>query len=154
MHYLIQSTLAELEAATLDVFDGVAWVKSWQVVGGDKYIGLYENGQAVIAGPLIIGNPSKEWFEVQCSEPGLVAELGAVGNSMSLMKSEMRTNALLRASYRVSIALDSNSRSLIRDSVGRIVGVTPDFVICGTHPASSFMAGEGRDTADEIGDLE
>ena len=29
MHYVIQTTLAALEAACVETFDGVSWVKQW-----------------------------------------------------------------------------------------------------------------------------
>ena len=71
-----------------------------------------------------------------------------VGNSMRLMRDELRANASLRAAYRVA------GRTLIRNSGGGIVGFLPDFEICGRGLVGSFMAGEDVETAQEMADLE
>ncbi len=146
MHYSIQITLSDLEDKCLEMFDGVSWVKQWDVIGGGKYVGQYPSGQAVISGPMVIGNPNKPWFEIQCTDDAILAELGA--NEVSTMKSHMRTNALLRAFYRVS------GRKMIRNSAGNPVGPLPDFVICGTSPKSSYLDDEDPEEAQELLDLD
>ncbi len=147
-HYLIQATLDELRDATRDIFDGIAWVKDWTEHGGGKYVAHYTEGMACISGPKLAGNPNRPYFEVQCSVPELVERLSTVGNSMRLMKTELRTNTSLRAAYRGS------GRALIRNSRGFIVGLLPDFEICGRGLVGSFMAGEDIETAQEMADLE
>jgi hypothetical protein len=151
MHYLVQATLAELQAAAVDVFDGVDWVKAWQDHGGDKYIGHYTQGQLVLSGPLISGNPTEPWFEVQCANDAVLDDLGF---PYGLMRDEVRKPGHLRGAYQASIASPVNDRRLIRNGANQVVGVTPNFVICGTHPAASFLAGEDVDTAEEITGLE
>lgn len=146
MHYLIQTTLEQLKAATKEVFNGLAWVHDWKEHGGGKYVAHYTEGMAVISGPKLAGN--RPYFEVQCSVPELVERLSTVGNSMRPMKTELRDNAPLRAAYRVS------GRSLIRNSRGGIVGVLPNFEICGRGLVGSFMAGEDVEDAEELGGLE
>lgn len=148
MHYSIQTTLAELEAACVEYYDEdtFTWKKSWQVIGGDKYIGQYASGQAVIAGPLIIGNPNKAWFEIQCTDPAILDDIAP--NEQSTLKAKVRTDALIRAAYRVS------GRGLIRNGAGNPVGPMPAFVIAGTDPKGSYLDGEDVEDADELLDLE
>lgn len=152
MHYLIQATLAELKDATMDIFDGVYWVKDWTDHGGETYVAHYKQGQAVISGPLI-GNPALPWFEIQCEGDTAVPILDALGFPYGLMKDELRKPGL-RGAYKASIANPRNSRSLIRNSGGQAVGVTAGFSICGTNLAASFLAGEEAEEAEEITGLE
>lgn len=151
-HYSIQITLAELEDRCKDVFDGVSWTKAWQVVSGDQFIGQYANGQAVISGPLIIGNPNKPWFEVQCSTPEVLDDIGA--NVTELMKTRLRTDALMRAAYRVEVAREGSGRSLILNGAGKPIGVRPKFEICGHGGIGSFLIDEALEEAAELLDLE
>ena len=153
MHYLIQTTLAELRDAALEVFDGEAWVKAWAEHGGEKYVAHYTEGQAVISGPIMATNPNAPWFEIQCSVPELVTRLAEIGE-INFMRDELRKPGHLRGAYKASIASEGNSRSLIRNSLGNVIGVTPNFMICGTNPAGSFMAGEDSEEAEEILGLE
>lgn len=151
MHYLIQATLAELRDSCKDVFDGVQWVKAWAVHGGDKYVAHYTQGQAVISGPLMAVNPNAPWFEIQCVDPTI---LDALGFPYGLMRDELRKPGHLRGAYKASIASSGNSRSHVRNEAGAVIGVTPNFTICGTHPAGSFLTGEDPEDAEEIAGLE
>lgn len=153
MHYLIQATLAELRDATKDVFDGVAWVKAWKDHGGEKYVAHYTDGQACISGPLI-GNPALPWFEIQCEGDTATTILGALGFPYDLMINELHKPGHLRGAYKASIASPRNSRSLIRNQGGAVIGVTANFSICGTSLAASFLAGEDPEEAEEITGLE
>ncbi len=153
-HYLIQATLAELRDDTLKVFDGeFSWVDAWAEHGGGKYVAQYTEGQAGIAGPLMAGNPNVPYFEVQCSVPELVTRLAEIGG-ITLMRGELRPPGHLRGAYRASISSPANSRSLIRNSSGKVVGATADFAICGRDFVASFLAGEDPEEAEEITGLE
>ena len=140
MHYLIQATLGDLQAAS----------SGWNVDGGDRYIGFFPGGIAYLSGPLI-GNPTLPWFEIQCTDD---AVLDALGFPYGLMRDELRKPGHLRGAYKASIANPGNSRRIIRNGAGEAVGVTPDFTICGTNHTASFMAGEDPDEAEEITGLE
>lgn len=139
-HYLIQVTLGELQAASV----------GWNVEGGDRYVGFYDAGIAVISGPLI-GNPVLPYFEIECSDDLILEDLWF---PYELMKDGARRPGHLRWAYKASIASAGNSRSLIRNSAGNVIGVTPNYVISGTDPASSFFDEEDPEEAEEISGLD
>lgn len=148
MHYLIQTTLAALKNATRDTFDGVdSWVKAWQVVNAKQFVGHYSAGMAVISGPATVGNPNRQWWEIQCSVPELVTDLDAIAD-MRPMREELLDNPALRAQYRAM------GRTLILNQGGGIVGLLPAFEINGRGLVGSFMAGADIETAQVMSDLE
>lgn len=154
MHYLIQTTLEELKDATRKYFDGVSWVDSWDEHGGGKFVAQYTEGQANFGGPLMAGNPNLPYYEVICSVPALADRLSTLGNEWGLMIDEVRKPGHLRGVYKASIANPANSRSLIHNSSGNVIGVTADFTITGRNFEASFLAGEDPEEAEEILGLE
>lgn len=151
MHYLIQTTLEDLKAVAVEVsyydYEAFEWktAKQWNQ-SGNIITARFPSGQAVIHGPISVGNPNKPWFEIQCEIDEVLADIGA--NVTASMRSRMRTDALMRAAYRAS------GCGLIRNSTGKPVGPMPAHVICGTHPAASFLGDLDVDDADELLDME
>ena len=155
MHYLAQVSLETLQANVVMAYnpDTFAFdIPQWFPQGGDKYIAQYIGGQAVISGPLVVGNPQKTWFEVQVTNPLVMMQLGATVHG--LMRDVMADSAQIRALYRASVLVSENSRRLIRNGSGNPIGATPDFVICGTSPEAGFLAGADPEELPELNDLE
>lgn len=146
--YSIQTTLTNLENSCRDRFNEETQLteKDWHDQGGGLYIGVYPSGTAMISGPLIIGNPTKPWFEVQASDEAVLLEI--TNDEIGLMRDKMRSNGILRAAYRLE------GRQLIRNGSGNPIGVMPRHVICGTNPAASYLDDEDIDIAQELLDLE
>lgn len=155
MHYLAQIDLATLQANARQFYDETDF--TWKPIpladhGGDKYIGHYTNGQAVISGPLVVGNPNKTWFEIQADDAAVLDDIGAV--EYGLMRDVLAGSAQMRALYKASILVAENSRRAVRNAAGNPIGATPDFVICGTNPEGSFLAGADPEDLPELSDLE
>lgn len=159
-HFLAQVSLETITENVIQAYSEDTFAFDLpQIVdhGGEKYVAHFSLsgggvGQANISGPLMTGNPNLPWMEVQCSDVRVMDQLGA--SEYGLMKLELRKPGHLQGAYRSSIANPGNSRKLIRDSQGRVKGCTPNFMICGTTPEASFLAGEDVGEAEEITGLE
>ena len=153
MHYLAQVSLETLQANVVMAYneDTFAFdIPQWFPQGGDKYVAFYTGGQAVISGPLLVGNPSKPWVEVQCVDPSIMDQLGAT--EYGLMRDVLASDPAMRALYKANLIVQG--RRLVRNQAGNPVGVTPDFVICGTSPAAGYLAGADPEDLPELLDLE
>ena len=153
MHYLAQVSLETLQANVVHAFNpetGNFDIPAWFPQGGDKYIANYIGGQANISGPLLVGNPQKPWVEVQCVDPSIMDQLGAT--EYGLMRDVLASDPAMRALYKANLIVQG--RKLVRNQAGNPVGVTPDFVICGTSPEAGFLAGADPEDLPELLDLE
>lgn len=150
MHYLLQITLAELEAATKQVLNPETfnWEQAWAHQGGLKYIGQYTEGQALISGPIAVGNPNKPWFEVIASKPEVIDALSALASESMPMHEAVTSRGPMRAAYKAT------SRRRIRNAGGKPVGVLCDFTIYGIDPVSSSLGGRDPEDMTELLDLE
>lgn len=150
--YTIQISLEDLEAKTAQEFNPSSgnWEHQLSHRGGKLYVGTFASGQGNIYGPIIVGNPSKPWLEIQCSDPGVLSDIGAV--EQGAMGAEMRTRGLMTAAYRQ--ALISGERRPILNAGGQIIGVMPEHTIAGTNPMSAFLDGMDPEEAPAIPGLE
>lgn len=128
--YNVRATLISLSSG----LTGEKWLER-----GDRYTAQYDVGTAIFSGPVQANN-----FEAQFENDAVLSEVTSRAISVGLLKDEARINGGLRA------AVASSGRKSIKNSSDANVGYAPDFVICGTDPIASFMAGEDVDDAPEV----
>lgn len=143
-HFIVQATAAELgQGETTDLGD-----PRWLDRGGGTAIMSYEDkGIAYVYGPIVLGNPNKHYYEVQCENVAVEAEVLSRVAEMESMKTLARNNGLMRA------FIATTDRPRIKNSSGNVVGYYPVHVKAGTNPREAFLDGEDVEAAQELPDL-
>lgn len=142
-HRIVQATAVQLGQG--ETFEGTPL---WSDRGGSLAVMHYPGiGSAYIWGPMRIGNPNKPFFEVQCENAAVEAEVLSRADSVQNMNAAARSNGLIRA------FIATTNRPRIKNTNGDIVGYMPAHVICGTSPIDSFLDGEDVDEAPLMPDL-
>ncbi len=148
MHHLIQITLAELKDACKDMFNGVSWERDWTPKGGTLYVGQYSAGQAVISGPIPVGNPNKPWFQVQAAHPDVITALSAIASESMEMHEAITSRGPMRAAHK------ARGARVLRNQAGKAVGVMCDIEICGSGAAQSSLGGRDPEEMPELEGLD